>query len=586
MKRVLFFLWLWNAYCVVSSGDRDFISLASGESYLGTLACGNGSHYFVTTLPSDASSLTVEIDAYTDPVSGVSSVLLEISRHSNFSEVLQNASGATSITFQHTVQSDEGDYFLRVSEGGLYCPAGYELQSKAATMGTLQPLNLTLLYQSNVRSRLMPLNKYSSMCDMEGYVEEPEACVGGADRRAGYIDSVKAKENNVVVTDTGNAIVGTYFYNLYSGEADADLLMDFTPFDIYVPQHFEFQAGEATLSQMLDFLEKAVVVLSNVDYSDTILALSSQVERYVVKEFEGRFVGLLGFIDEDIKELAPLLSENFIVNPSQSAQDSQGSVASRTAAELSLTIAALQESFPYCNIFIAVGPTSTLCEEMLKLSSSIAVCIASSHEESTDWDSDIDCPYRVVQNAMGNSTLVLTGHTSWYGRRMGNLWGHFASDGMIESWEGVIETIDEALNVSNAEASSLLNYWYTESEEDRTEVVGSVATTVSGKEGVPLDNATWPGCRAHDCQMGRFITDALLDHCTTQFDTTCDVAVDNGRCPHAAISAVQRIWRMPSSRPCSASVSLTCPRQRPSRILGQYYSVAGCVLLSYADARW
>lgn len=65
-----------------------------------------------------------------------------------------------------------------------------------------------------------------------------------------------------------------------------------------------------------------------------------------------------------------------------------------------------------------------------------------------------------------------------------------------------------------------------------SKLVGNISSDVYGGEGVPHDNSTWPGCRAHDCPMGRAVNDAMLASCRLQLGyvqedsapTTCAVA--------------------------------------------------------------
>ncbi|KAK3266970.1 hypothetical protein CYMTET_24442 [Cymbomonas tetramitiformis] len=325
--------------------------------------------------------MQVDLDAYTDPASGRSSVHLEVSREDDFSTLVASVEGAAEVTIQGTEVSSYGEYFLRVMPGGLYCPTGYAVQVVVTTQSSLEPLNLTFIFQSNVRSRMMPVNEYESMCDMEEYVGSSESCIGGADRRAGYTSKVKASGEHVVCLDGGNAVVGTSFYSLYYGSADAELMLNYVPFDIYVPQEYEFNSGEGQLSLMLSYLTtQTATILSNVDWTQTVLD-QSELQRYQVKEYGGRQVGFLGFVSEDIHTYAPELSEEFIVNPD--TQDVQKDA--RLAAQLALVIDEIQESYRSCTIFVASGASYDACIQLLTYSEKIAVCFANDHE-ILEWD--------------------------------------------------------------------------------------------------------------------------------------------------------------------------------------------------------
>ncbi|KAK3244083.1 hypothetical protein CYMTET_46291, partial [Cymbomonas tetramitiformis] len=442
---------LWPLSCCIllvccTAGESSQQELMSGEEYVGSVTCDE-SHTFRANFSVGAATLELMLDAVTDPSSGVSSVLLEVSRESNFSTIVASAEGAVELSFKATDASSYGSYFFRMVSGNLYCPAGYGVQVVETWEGRSAPLNLTVIFQTNVRSRLMPVNKYDSMCDMEYYDEKPEKCVGGADRRAGYINAVKAATANVVCIDGGNAVVGTTFFAVYDGEADAELLLNYVPFDVYVPQHFEFNNGEAQMSKMLSFLNyRTDAVLSNVQWTDTILEASS-LQRYAIKEYAGRMVGFLGFVSEKIYEYAPLLSDNFVVNPDVRNEPLEV----RVAAQLALVMDEIQQVHPACNIFVVSGFEEQDCEELLKHSERISICFSSAQTGDTDWDQETELPHQQVRNAVGNTTLLVTGNSKMYGRGLAAFWVDFDSSGLPSAWGGNQVIMDEALNVSDAE---------------------------------------------------------------------------------------------------------------------------------------
>eukprot|EP00854_Cymbomonas_tetramitiformis_P020433 gene20433-24477_t len=332
---------------------------------------------------------------------------MDISRYRNLSNPVTTAEGTAAITFLAKNDSDYGDYYLKITPGGLYCPAGYHLQATTSGPVSYDPINITFLYQGDVRSRLLPVNKYDSMCDMEYYIESPEKCTGGADRRAAFINSIKSDTSqHVVVIDSGNAVVGTNFYSVYLGSADADLLMNYAPFDLHVPANFDFNSGESQLSLMMSYLTPATaVVLSNVDWSQTVLARSA-IQRYMVKEYDGRQVGFLGFVSEDITDSAPMLSDQFFVNPNTKALSSENI---RLSKELSLTAAELLVDFPSCNILVAVGGDDVLCHGVLQYSSNIDVCIA---RVQRDVEESADAPVEVVSMGFAGSVATMDERTN------------------------------------------------------------------------------------------------------------------------------------------------------------------------------
>ncbi|KAK3272548.1 hypothetical protein CYMTET_19163 [Cymbomonas tetramitiformis] len=508
---------------VARSQQASFTSLSENDAS-GSLGCEDEPHHFVTTFSPRYDSLTISLFAFKDPVSEISSILMEITRDPTFeSAPVALVEGADEITIGVSPSDSYGDYYLRLLRGGLYCPAGYHLLVKANAAAPSKPLNATLLFQSNVRSRLLPVNKYDSMCSVDYYVENPHKCFGGADRRAAYIESVKVSQDHVICLDGGNVGVGTTFFNHYGGRADAELLVNYVPYDIYVPQRFDFAFGESQLDRFLTFIESQTAgVLSNVDWTATVLVETS-LKRYAVREYDGRQVGFLGFVEPDIKWYAPSLSAGFILNPD--VQDLQEEA--RIAAQLALTLAELHEEHPHCNIVIATGGSSQLCREVLQHSSEIDVCIAT---EATPGETIEPGIPELITNAVGNNALMVAAGTGKsFGKHMGNLWVNFDALGLVDSWGARLVNFDAALNMSDETVLQRLRDYEADAAQKSMRVVGKVTSTVDGQRGQPDDNNTWPACRNHDCQMGRMSADALLAYCSEEFGSSpCDLSLQNG----------------------------------------------------------
>eukprot|EP00854_Cymbomonas_tetramitiformis_P007690 gene7690-9153_t len=496
-------------------------TLFPGEGYITQVLECNETQHFIITLPTTYVLLDLQLEAYTDPIRGVSSVVLEISRNPEFSSILERIEGQSNFLVPVKNVSDFGDYFLRVFPGGLYCPTGYQLRAFVA--GELTIFNASFIYQSNVRSRLLPIDKYSSLCSYDYYLENPDKCAGGADRRAAYIQSVQAVEENVICLDSGNAVVGTSFFSTFEGAADAELLMNYAPFDVWGPQHFELNKGEVQLALLLNMLTSTHMVLSNVDWSRTVLA-DSALQRYAVKEFNGRQVGFLGIVDETyLPRYAPILSEDFVVNPDvQNLPQDR-----RTAAQLALVVDELVSNHPSCNIIVALGFSDVLCRQVLEQSDNIDICVASAPISKES----ITTSAMNVMNLAGNTSLYVMGASDWYGRYLGNLWVSFDASGVILDWnKGDVVVAMDHNNFNASDPGVLQRLGEMEDEiavEATSTVVGTISRSLSGEEGSPQDNSTWPGCRAHECQMGDFLTDAFLYYCQQHFEDSCDVAIMN-----------------------------------------------------------
>ncbi|KAK3233791.1 hypothetical protein CYMTET_55932 [Cymbomonas tetramitiformis] len=208
--------------------------------------------------------------------------------------------------------------------GRLSCVVNAKAVTETVTkaVASTAPFNLSLIYSSDIRSHLLPVNTYGSMCSMDKLREEASSCVGGAHRRAGYIHGLKSPDSSitdepVVVVDLGQAVIGTHFFSYFNGSADAEV-MSYMPVDVYVPGINELNEGGKLLGNMDKYLDPSVsLVLSNVDWTQsTVLSSITRLKQYVVKEVNGRQVGFLGVVRADLQTVLPE-SHAIVVNPNR-----------------------------------------------------------------------------------------------------------------------------------------------------------------------------------------------------------------------------------------------------------------------------
>jgi 5'-nucleotidase/UDP-sugar diphosphatase len=114
--------------------------------------------------------------------------------------------------------------------------------------------------------------------------------------------------NNLLKLHSGDAITGTYFYQLYEGKTDA-LAMNNICFDAFVPGNHEFDFGDSGLKKFLDFLAinpskcNTPVLAANIQPGNTPPPASPLISRpdgspyflpYMIKTIGGVKVGLFG----------------------------------------------------------------------------------------------------------------------------------------------------------------------------------------------------------------------------------------------------------------------------------------------------
>lgn len=114
--------------------------------------------------------------------------------------------------------------------------------------------------------------------------------------------------NNLLKLHSGDAITGTYFYQLYEGKTDA-IAMNSICFDAFVPGNHEFDFGDSGLKKFLDFLAvnpskcNTPVLAANIQPGTTPPPASPLISRpdgspyflpYIIKTIGGVKVGLFG----------------------------------------------------------------------------------------------------------------------------------------------------------------------------------------------------------------------------------------------------------------------------------------------------
>lgn len=129
---------------------------------------------------------------------------------------------------------------------------------------------------------------------------------------------------NVLKLHAGDAMTGTLFYTLFEGEADA-AMMNEVCFDAFALGNHEFDASDAGLKKFLDYLnpdsnaacpETPVLAANITPAVGTPLAPNAAddyIKPYVIKEFDGEKVGIVGI---DIKNKtqnssSPLITTQF-----------------------------------------------------------------------------------------------------------------------------------------------------------------------------------------------------------------------------------------------------------------------------------
>lgn len=155
-----------------------------------------------------------------------------------------------------------------------------------------QPLSLTVLHVNDTHSHLEP--SYGQSVAFDGVTTYLD--MGGFARLATLTESIRAEGGNTLLLHAGDAVQGTLYYTRYNGEPEMRL-MNMLGFDAMVLGNHEFDKGPgetATLFGLADF----PIISANIDASADA-DLNGLITDYVIREFDGEKVGIVGLTLED-----------------------------------------------------------------------------------------------------------------------------------------------------------------------------------------------------------------------------------------------------------------------------------------------
>lgn len=160
------------------------------------------------------------------------------------------------------------------------------------------PFELNIAHINDSHSNIRPPDMQSITLEGASYFAEQ----GGFTRLVTLFNSLDAP--NLLKLHAGDAITGTYFYNLFEGETDA-MAMNSICFDAFIPGNHEFDYSDSGLKKFLDFLgQKEPACQTPVLAANIRPATGSPLDRrpdgrpyfqpYLIKEMGGVPIGIVG----------------------------------------------------------------------------------------------------------------------------------------------------------------------------------------------------------------------------------------------------------------------------------------------------
>ncbi len=143
---------------------------------------------------------------------------------------------------------------------------------------TLNGQDLIILHTNDVHSNIEPLSSGRN------------AGLGGFQRRANYIESIRKSHPNVLLLDAGDYNQGTPYYTLFGGKMEV-MLYNAMGYDAVCLGNHEFDDGQHILAERLQQAEY-VTLCANYDFSAS--PLKDIVKPYTIIERGGLRIGIIG----------------------------------------------------------------------------------------------------------------------------------------------------------------------------------------------------------------------------------------------------------------------------------------------------
>jgi len=164
----------------------------------------------------------------------------------------------------------------------------------AVTVQSQQKIKLVILHTNDTHSQVEPTEKSTlKTADMGGYA-----------RRMGEIESIRAKEKNVLLVDAGDYSQGTPYFNFFNGRVEIDA-MNRMKYDAGTLGNHEFDNGIDTLAVVL---KNAQFPMISSNYQLDKTPLFSLIKPYIVIVKGGLRIGIMAL---DVNPVSLIFEKNY-----------------------------------------------------------------------------------------------------------------------------------------------------------------------------------------------------------------------------------------------------------------------------------
>ncbi len=149
--------------------------------------------------------------------------------------------------------------------------------------------DLTILHSNDIHGRIDAIDYYKD-----------QKTLGGWARRIGLIKEIKKNTPNTLVLDAGDIYQGSIYYQLFDGMPEMSFLTE-AGYDAVCVGNHELDKGLACFENLLKMTD-VPFLSANIEFNNNFF-LNGKVKSYIIKDFEGYRVAVIGMTTPELKSL-------------------------------------------------------------------------------------------------------------------------------------------------------------------------------------------------------------------------------------------------------------------------------------------
>ena len=200
--------------------------------------------------------------------------------------ITSQISGST--TYHVSINGDDIEFFEK--NGITLINTGPTVDFFVSRIGS--GFHISILHTNDVHSHLMTLNS-----EWETVTPDVSESFGSSARIATMSRRLRNQRQNVLMLDAGDQFYGTDFYTVFKGQVEK-MVMNLLEYDYMTVGNHEFDDGVSVLADFISGLDFPVIT-SNLNIENEPL-LNGLIVPYVIREFNGRKVGIVGYITTNL----------------------------------------------------------------------------------------------------------------------------------------------------------------------------------------------------------------------------------------------------------------------------------------------